>query len=160
MSALREIVNGAARARKILLDHFTYRTQFAPLGASATASVSIPVQSDSDFLWIATTLTVFTAAGVYNPTPDMVISFQDNASGRQLQDAPIHAMNITGNGQWPFILPEPKIFSGNGSVLVTVTNNVAVAQGVVDLALLGSKIFYTANFDRTKLIAGVNGVTQ
>lgn len=154
MSALKSIVEAAARARKIVLDHFVYRARFVNLLAGANGQVTIPIQADSDFLWVATSFVVFTAANTIDPAPDMEFSVIDTGSGRQLQDAPMHVLNATGNGQWPFILPEPKIFSGNGSIQVSVTDLSAVAKARVEFSLLGSKIFYVGGYNRNEVLIG------
>ena len=155
MSAIRNIVEAAARARKIRLDQFVYRVRFTTFLANATNTQTIAIQSDSDFLWVATSLIVMTAVNTPDITPDMEMSVIDSGSGRQLQDAPVHVLNITGNGQWPFVLPEPKVFVGNGSIQVTVTDLSAVAKARVEFSFLGSKIFYTAGYDRSSMLAGI-----
>jgi len=155
MSALRSIIEAAARARKIKLDHFIYRVRFTTVVASSTVQTTIPIQSDSDFLWIATSGVVFTAANNIDVAPDMEKSVIDTGSGRQLQDAPTHWMNCVGNGQWPFVLPEPKIFVGNGSIQVTLTDLSTVQKARVDISFLGSKIFYVEGFNRNAMLTGL-----
>jgi len=155
MSFLRNAVEAAARAKKVVIDHFTYTAAWAPLLASATASQTIPISADSDFLWMETALVVYTAANNLNPNPDLLISFQDTGAGRNLQDNPIHVSLVTGNGQWPFVLPEPKLLVGNGSIQVTLVNNVVQQEGRVSLAMIGVKVFYLQGYDRSKLIMGI-----
>jgi hypothetical protein len=155
MSFLRNAVEQAARAKRIILDHFTYTAAWIPLAASATAGQVIPISADSDFLWMETGYTSFTAANVLNPAPDHMISFQDTGAGRNLQDNPIHVSLVTGNGQWPFVLPEPKLLIGNGALQITLVNNVAVQEGRVSLALIGVKIFYLQGYDRSQLVMGL-----
>ncbi len=155
MSFLRNAVEQAARAKRVVIDHFTYTAAWTPLGASATTSVTIPISADSDFLWMETSLVDYTAANVLNPNPDLLISFQDAGSGRNLQDNPIHVSLVTGSGQWPFVLPEPKMLVGNGSIQVTLVNNVAQIEGRISLALIGVKVFYLQGYDRSKLIMGL-----
>jgi hypothetical protein len=155
MSFLRNAAEAAARAKKIVLDHFTYTAAFAPLLANATANVVVPISADSDFLWMETCLVAYTAANTPDPTPDMLISFQDTGAGRNLQDNPVHVALITGNGQWPFVLPEPKILVGNGAMQITLVNNTAVQCGRVSIALIGVKMFYLEGYNRSKLIMGL-----
>ena len=155
MSALKRIVEAAANARKIVLDHFVYMASFPALVGGTTVSVTIPIQSDSDFLWMGTSLTVFTAANVLDAAPDLVFSVIDSGSGRQLQSAPMPVLGNTGTGQWPFTLPEPKLFVGNGSIQVTVTDRSAVNKAQVDFSFLGYKIFYTASYNRANMMAGL-----
>lgn len=155
MSFLRNAVEQAARAKRVVIDHFTYTAAWIPLAANGTAQVTIPISADSDFLWMETTLVDYTAANVLNPAPDLLISFQDTGAGRNLQDNPVHVNLVTGNGQWPYVLPEPKLLIGNGALQVTLTNNVNQQEGRVSLALIGTKIFYLAGYDRSQLIMGL-----
>ena len=154
MSALQRRIEAAAAARKVLLDHFNYVAPIGALAGSATGTFTIPIQSDSDFLWVGTTLTVFTAVNVLDPAPDIVWSVVDAGSGRQLQSAPMPVLGSTGTGQWPFMLPAAKIFPGNGSITVTATDRSTVAKVQVDFIFIGYKIFYAAGFNREQLING------
>lgn len=155
MSYLRNAVEQAARAKRVVLDHFTYTANWTPLAANQTLAVVVPISADSDFLWMETTLVDYTAANVLNPAPDLLISYQDTGASRNLQDNPVHVLNVTGNGQWPYVLPEPKLLIGNGSLQITLVNNVNQQEGAVRLSLIGVKIFYLAGYDRSQLIMGL-----
>jgi hypothetical protein len=82
------------------------------------------------------------------------MGLRDTGSGRDLQDNAIHVQNITGNGQLPYCLPEPKLFKGASNIGITLINNTAVAAKV-DVAFIGRKIFYLAQFNRDNLFAGL-----
>lgn len=152
---LKQRLYQAALAKKVVLDHFTYVATWAPLPLSATVPVVVPISADSDFVWMELTGVAFRAANNLDPAPDLLLQFADTGSGRLFQDAPIHWSNIIGNGQWPYVLPEPKLLVGSGSIQITMTNNVAVAEGRVDLALIGVKVFYLRGYNRDQLIAGI-----
>jgi hypothetical protein len=154
MSFLRNKLEEAARAKKVVLDHFSYTLSWVPLAANATVAQTIPISADSDFLWMETCFTAFTAAGVLNPAPDELISFQDVGAGRLLQDNPLHVTLVSGNGQWPYVLPEPKLLIGNGGLQVTLQNLEAVQQATVRLVLIGVKVFYVTGFNRSQLLIG------
>ncbi len=155
MSFIRSVIENAARAGKVVLDHFSYEATWAPLGIGATVQVTVPISADSDFVWMETALVVMTAANVLDPAPDLLISFTDQGSGRNLQDNPVHVMNVTGNGQWPYVLPEPKLLIGSGGLQITLTDLSGVAKARVDLTLIGTKVFYpNANYTRSSLLSG------
>ncbi len=154
MSMLLGFVEAAARAKKVLLDPFTYQATWNPLGASASTPVTVPISADSDFLWMTNCLTVFSGVGVFAVNPDLLITFQDTGSSRLLQDQPTHVGNITGFGQWPYIWPEPKLLIGNGGLTITLINNTAVALGRVDFSMTGVKIFYKPGYSREIMIGG------
>ena len=134
---------------------FTYSALWVPLAANATTPFTIPISADSDFLWQETCLIAFTAANVLWPNPDLLLSFADTGSGRFLQDVPVHVSQITGNGQWPYILPEPKLLIGNGGITLTLTNQTAIQQGYIQISLIGTKVFYIDSYNRSNLIQGI-----
>lgn len=155
MAVLRRMIEAAAQAKKVKLDPFTYGVNFPTFLANSTRILPIPIQSDSDFLWVGTTSTVFTAANTLDPAPDMVFSILDAGSGRQLQNINLTFIGNTGTGQLPYVLPEPKIFSGNGVIQVTVVDRSGVQKLNVDLLFLGFKIFYTQGYSREMFEQGV-----
>jgi hypothetical protein len=155
MSILRTKIEAAARANKIVIDPFTYSAVYINLAATAVTAITVPISADSDFLWMETCLAVFTAIGTLDPDPDQLIAFQDTGSGRFLQDQPVHVRNISGNGQWPFILPEPKLLIGNGGLTIAITNNTAVIRARVDFSMIGYKVFYLSGYNRSNLIQGI-----
>ena len=155
MSYLRSMAENAARAGKCILDYFTYTAVWNPLGALATVPVTIPISSDSDFLWMMTSGNDMTAINVFNPAPDMLIQYTDQGSGRNLQDNPVHWLNAVGNAQWPYVLPEPKLLIGNGGLQITLQDLANVAHGRVDLSIIGYKIFYIkSGYNRNSFLAG------
>jgi hypothetical protein len=153
MSALQRLVEAAANARKVILDHYNYVAPLGAIGAGGTGTFTIPIQNDSDFLWVGTTLTVFTAVNVLDPAPDIVWGVTDAGSARLLQSANMPALGSTGNGQWPFLLPAAKLFVGNGSITVDATDRSGVAKAQVDFVFIGFKIFYAQGFNREQLLS-------
>jgi len=127
------------------LDPFAYTALFNPLGAGATTPVNTSVQADSDFVIRYVQLTAVDLAGNFIPAPNLTMTLFDTGSGRQFQDQPVHVGNYaggrSGGGALPFIWPEPKLISGNGVIITTLTNLSAVAMRV-DVAFIGSKVFY------------------
>jgi hypothetical protein len=152
---LKERISQAAMARKIVVDHFAYTALWNPLGALATTAFNINITSDSDFCWMATTGVVFTAANNLDPAPDMLVQYMDTGSNRNLQDFPMHWSNVIGTGQWPYMLPEPKLLIGGGGIQITAINLVNAAKGRIDITLVGVKIFYIKGYSRDQLVQGI-----
>ena len=155
MDFIRTRIEQAARGNKVIIDQFTYTATFINLGVAATTPANVNISADSDFLWEKTVLTVMTVVNVLNVAPDLLVSFIDTGSSRNLQDFPIHVMNCAGSAQLPFILPEAKLLRGNGGLQVTCQNLSGVQQGRVDFAFHGIKIFYTGGYNRDLLISGM-----
>lgn len=154
MDFIRTRIEQAARGNSVIIDHFIYTATFINLGIGATVPLVVNISADSDFLWESTALVVMTAANVLNVAPDMLVSYLDTGSSRNLQDFPIHVMNCCGTAQWPFKLPEGKLLRGNGGLQVTVQNLSGVAQARVDFAFHGIKVFYTGGYNRDSLVSG------
>lgn len=147
---IRDKIAADERARKVRCEAFIYTAVFTPLPAVAAGiQQQINIQNDSDFLIMATVFTVYAAPGVLTPAPDMTLTLLDSATGRQLQDAPVHVANCTGTAQWPYVWPEPKICKGGGTLTLNLVNNDAAAVGgIASLAYHGYKVFYLQGLDR------------
>ncbi|MCP5101875.1 MAG: hypothetical protein GY950_00765 [bacterium] len=150
MQSKKDIIVAEAAAGKVKLEWFTYVADYpiAVFIAAANVPINVPILNDSDFLLEKLSLVSYTGAGVFLPNPDYTITFFDSASGRQYQSAAIHVHNVTGDGFWPFILPEPMLFVGGSTLVVTLNNNTGV-PAEVNLALHGSKIFYYTGYNRS-----------
>jgi hypothetical protein len=147
-------IEQAARANKVSIDFFSYTATFLNLGVGATAQTVVNISADSDFLWQRTALVVFTTPNVLNVAPDLLVSYVDTGSSRNLQDFPTHVANCTGTAAWPFVLPEAKLLRGNGGLQITVQNLSGIAQARIDFCLHGIKIFYIASYSRDALLSG------
>jgi len=125
---------------KFRLRTFTYDAVFpaATFVAGATITVNIQINNDADFLIRYTTLTAYTAAGVFAVNPDYLLSIVDLGSGLNLQDVGVHVQNCTGNGQWPYVWPEPYKVVAGSTVAVTLQNNAPTA--LCNVSFQGYKI--------------------
>lgn len=142
-------ISAAQRAKKLECDPFTYTATWIVLGVGATTPVNVPIQSDSDFVVVKSYLCCYTAANVFQVDPDMLVSFFDTGSGRAWQDAPVHVHNCMGIDAFHAnIWSEPQLVKGASVITVTLQNLSGVAQGRVDVALQGFKIFYYPGFSR------------
>jgi hypothetical protein len=70
--------------------------------------------------------------------PDYLLSIVDLGSGLNLQDVGVHVNNCTGNGQWPYVWPEPYKCPAGGTIAVTLQNNSPTA--LATLSFQGYKI--------------------
>ncbi|MCK9570730.1 hypothetical protein M0R72_17405 [Candidatus Pacearchaeota archaeon] len=143
---LLQKIQDAYAAGKIDIQPFFYQAEFpiAALLAGATVIQPINTQNDSDFVTRYVNLSSYSAAGTLTANPDMLISFFDSGSGKNWQDLPQHQNNVCGNGQLPFVWPEPFIIKGSSVIQVTLTNREPAAQ-LANVSLCGFKIFYLDN---------------
>ena len=141
------------RARLVELLPFFYSTTITTLVASpSTVPGTINVQSDSHFVVRYACITPFTGAAnaqvVAVATAPLLIQFLDTSSGRTLFDNAQPIGNVmgglaaaAGQGNLPFIFPEPWLVRAGGSVIVTLTNIGATVFTRVDVSLIGFKVF-------------------
>jgi hypothetical protein len=148
---LLEDLYARQRSREIELMPFFYSTAFlnSVVGAGATVTQNIPIQSDSHFVVRYFTITAYTAGLVVAvATPPLLIQFFDSGSGRTLFDALQPIQNVmggvaaaAGTGSLPFILPEPWLVRSGGTIQITINNLGAAAFTRVDVTCSGFKVF-------------------
>jgi hypothetical protein len=149
---LLDDVLAASRAGKVEIDPFNYSAIFplATFTAGAVVPVNIPITSDSDFVCRYTNLAAFSAPGVPVVLPDYTLTLFDTGSGRSMQDQAMHVSLVTGNGNLPYIWPEPKLIKGSSVLVVTLANLTAVAA-LAYVLLGGFKIFYVSGYSRSSV---------
>lgn len=123
-------------------DFFTYSAEFLSLGASASLTVNVPIQNDSDFQLTELTGEVRDAIATETviATPAILVTIQDQGTGRVLMDRAQAWPNMIGTAQRPFILPMPKEIRANSVIAVTLSNLLAVAK-FARVSFVGYKIF-------------------
>lgn len=123
---IRQLCNSG----KWRLRYSTYNAIFpiATFVAGATITVNVQINNDADFLikWI--TLAAYTGAGIYSPNPDYLLAMTDLGSGLNLQDVAAHVNNVTGTGQWPYVLPEPYRIAAGSTLACSLQNNAPTAN--------------------------------
>ena len=94
-------------------------------------------------------ITTYTAGLVVSvATAPLLINVQDTGSGRNLFDNPMPIQNVcggvaaaAGQGNLPFIWPEPWLIRAGGSAGITLNNLGAAAVVRADVSLIGFKIY-------------------
>ena len=132
-------------AQEIARDFFIYGANFLALAPGVSATQSISIQADSDFVVqkLAYRADV-AAAGQTQSTrviPLTTILITDTGSGRQLMNQAINMADFFGTGESPFILPQPKIFRANTLISITLANFDAAQTYNIRLSFIGVKSF-------------------
>lgn len=127
-------------------DFFSYSTVFSALANGGNATNNINIQADSDFriekiTYFANIANAAQTASTLN-APNVSLLLTDSGSGRQLSDAAIPLYATAGTGQWPFILPTPKLLSARATLVVTATNFDAADTFNLWIVFHGTKLFY------------------
>jgi len=145
---LLDDITAASRAKRILVDPFSYVIDFNTLAASAVNQAGqFAVNADSDFVLRYSMIVSMSAVGVEITRPDYLFTMNDTGSGRSLENTGDHVLNGFGTAQWPYVWSEPKLFTASSTLTVQLTNLTAVAARVV-LTFGGFKVFYMRGYNR------------
>lgn len=127
--------------RTNLMDYFWY-APVAPVTLSVAAPVAtqnIQIDSDADFMWIATTYQASIAGGTLteatNVIPLVNLQITDTGSGKYLSNAPVPLGTLAGSGERPYRLIRPRKFAANSTINLNWTNFVTGAT-VYDITLV------------------------
>ena len=146
---LMDELRGLSLAGDIKVYPFHYSVEFpiALLLAGATIPLPVVINNDADFVIRQSQLTAYSAAGVFAPAPDLVVTLFDSGSGRNWQDQPQHVRNVLGSGELPFLWTEPAKLAGGSQLIVTLTNRDAIPF-LVNITFSGLKVVYLAGYNR------------
>lgn len=141
LSALGQDTNVAG----VIKDFYIYEEDFSALASGATATGSINIQADSDFVLQKLTYFADIAAAAQTANgrviPLVTVQITDTGSGRNLMETAAPITNVFGIGQIPFILPQPKLFLARSTITITVANFDAAVDYNLRLSFIGHKVF-------------------
>lgn len=145
-----EIMAGNAMLQGLCyIEQFTYPAVFTgatALGSLGTAQVQIQINGDSDFVVQQINYTCFTNTTTINASLNALLMVTKAGSGRELMAQPTHIQNVAGN-YWNNAtngsLPMPALVNMSNVLTVTLQNLRAQAEGRIDMAFTGFKVFYT-----------------
>lgn len=114
------------------------------LNASATLTVPVQLNNDSDFCVLAITALVIstdsTTLFTYQP---ITIQVNDSRSNTNLFTQPELLQNVAPSAATPFYLPYPYVFDGGSNIQTTLTNLIATTNFNVYVSYKGFKIYPT-----------------
>ena len=126
-------------------DPFIYNAVFTALAAGTNQTFNINIQADADFQIQALAYHANVANAAQTESnftyPLATVLLTDSGSGRQLMDSDVSIPAMFGNGQFPFILPTPKLMAARSTLVVKATNYDAAATYNIRLFFIGSKLF-------------------
>ena len=120
----------------------------AVVGTTVTGLIKITQEADFEAVKIMTIGYYESADQVYTATDRYLISFKDLASGRDLNNVPIHAINFAGDSYRPLIFPVTLFLNRNCSIQITFTN-LRPEQQWIYFTLLGIKYYYPSGLNLT-----------
>lgn len=126
-------------------DFYVYTVSALALASSGSATDSIKVETDANFVWVKSCYFADIAAAAQTENTRVIplvnVSILDSGSGRNLQSNPVPLTSIAGRGELPFVLPVPRLFRANATIAVTFTNFDAAATYNIRMAFIGYKQF-------------------
>lgn len=124
---------------------YTYSAVFASLAAAGTATVNITIDAAAPFLIVNQTYHADTAGAVLTAAtknyPNVSVLLTDTSSNRQMMDQAVPIPSIFGDGQFPYVLPEPKLMAANSVLQVALTSFEAAVAQVIRLSFNGYKLY-------------------
>lgn len=127
-------------------DFFVNAFTVSGLASGASATRTIQIEADSDFLALKMTYFANIAAAVQTDSSRVIplvrVQVQDTGSGRNLFNQAVPMSTIMGQGDLPFIIPmkEGRLFKSNSGITFTLTNfAVAGTTYEIDIVLSGIK---------------------
>ena len=128
-------------------DFFIYSTD--PVGFTLTAGQSsnrvIQLDADSDFNVMRITGYAEAAGSTFplsdSQMPQITVNLADGMTSRNLFNNPLPWGALIGSGRLPFVLPQYRVFTKNGTIIIGLANFAAVTYNNIVIALEGVKLF-------------------
>lgn len=129
----------------IAKDFYVYQEDFSALANATSATGTINIQADSDFILQKITYFADIAAAIQTDSsrvvPLITIQIVDAGSGRNLIEAPAPISSLFGEGDLPFILPTPRVFFARSNIELTVANFSVGTTYNLRLSFIGYKAY-------------------
>lgn len=150
-AALISTLLGLLDASKVVKYPFTYHAEFFAAGAAnslaagAQGVVNVQIDAGAPFLIVSQSYYANTANAAVTvttmPAPNIIVLLTDTGSNRTLMDTAVPVPTIFGTGQFPYVLPEPKLMQANSQLQVQATNRDAAVGFNLYLCFNGFKLY-------------------
>jgi hypothetical protein len=111
-----------ANGYDVVYQPFHYGADFLPLAASATQSVTVLIDHDSDFILSNQQVAAFDVNGDNVGLPNVLCTITSDTSQRQLQSQAIPVISLFGTGQRPHLLFKPLLLPSKSSFTAKLQN--------------------------------------
>lgn len=113
---------------------YDYTTGSQVITAGNTASISINIGIDAHFL-------VKKIVGTRTSQTPALVTVRTGGNDRTWMDKAVHFDNFIGNGQFPNVLPAPRLCERGSSIQITIQNLSATVSGTYEIIFSGLKLF-------------------
>jgi hypothetical protein len=104
------------------------------IGPGGTAIIQISIGIDAHFL-------VQKVVGTRSSQAPALVTVRTGGNDRQWMDKPVHFDNLVGNGQFPNVLPAPRLVERGSSMSITIQNLSSTVTGTYEIIFSGLKLF-------------------
>lgn len=113
---------------------YDYTTGSNVIAAGGTAIIQISIGIDAHFL-------VQKIVGTRTSQSPALVTIRTGGNDRQWMDKAVHFDNLVGNGQFPNVLPAPRLIERGSTISITIQNLSATVAGTYEIVLSGLKLF-------------------
>lgn len=113
---------------------YDYTTGPTVIAAGNTAILQISIGIDAHFL-------VQKLVGVRTSGAPALVTIRTGGNDRQWMDKAVYFDNLVGNGQFPNVLPAPRLVERGSTVSITIQNLSNVFSGTYEIIFSGLKLF-------------------
>lgn len=149
MEALAALAN---RQGQVIInsEYFVYSNgrPGSSVAAGASATYTVQIQADSDFLVEKTAYHADSAGAAQTdssrPIPNVLVTVVATGSGKQLSNVGVPVPSVFGYGALPFILPQPYFVPASSVIQLTVQSFEAATAWFLTFSFIGRKIYWGA----------------
>lgn len=128
------------------IEQFGYNCLVSNVAALATASNTVQILSDSDFVMTYLSGSAVTTATGAASSTNYTLQIQDQGTGKTFFNQPTLGNLVVGQAGFPFLLAAPRLISPNTNIAFTV-NNITTASAATDFyfSMQGARIYYSGS---------------
>lgn len=134
-----------AKQSRIVRVPFSINANSGIVAPAGTSTINIAIDAAAPFLIVNQTYAANNAAAAQTSGtfiyPNWTVLLTDTGSNRQLMDVDTPITNIFGNGQFPYVLPEPKLMQANSILQCKFTSFEAAVSLSVRLTFSGYRLY-------------------
>lgn len=138
---LSQLQQAQGIGRPLTTQYFTYTMVFPAVASQAQATTQLLIDASSSFLVVETAAVAVDGTTTLAVASAALIQLTDSGSSTTLYNVPIPLNNAFGTAQLPFLLPMPRLFSPNATIMGQLINQITPNATTFYLSFHGFKIW-------------------
>ncbi len=133
--------------RRLRADLFTYTVRSSALVAGATANIILSLDASTDFMWYYSNWSAANSAANTGWTsstrqlPNVTVLMTPGDSNANLSNIALPLHHMFGNGENPFVLPQPRKLAARSIMTFQLNNLDSTITYDIWISLIGMKVF-------------------